>query len=551
MNMIYFIEKHIPIPKIYRIASNLKYKYFFYQYYKILKKLDSFVPPNKIKGKRIVFNLVRSNNPGPLFFESSLAIKLREYGAKVNVVIDGSILKQHDTVQYEDFVKDNNLKFPKIKICNNFLKKISLYKEYSEFINKKELVDISSMAESFIKRNNYFYKNINLKPYIGASLVRFYQSADGFTEEESNYNKIERIFTENAILSALIASKVEEFLHPDIIITSHGIYSTWGPFYEYFKQKNKKVITYDFGYYLNNSVILSKRGLVTDRCDDGFFNKYKFKIDLTVAEKGIKDIFNKRLEGKSADLALYGNFTEDDHLLKRIKNIASGKKVFALFPNVLWDNSLRDVNNIFNSPIEWLTETIKYFEKEENKLLVIRDHPAGASFMKTRVSIREIVKSEFGKDVQDIKNLIFIPSNDSIKSYSLFPIIKAGIVYNGTIGLEIMYKKIPVLISGKAPYSFKGFTMDFETKEEYFQIFNKVEKILEFQEKNRDTLIKFIFCHFVLNEIPLSFYNKKKHWTPKLDMTPKSILRDKNLKYIAETILEKHDFFQEWYWNEG
>ena len=547
--MKYFIKKHIT--KIYIIASNLKYKYFFYQYYKILKKLDSLVPPNKIKGKRIVFNLVRSYAVGPLFFESSFAIKLREYGAKVNVVIDGNILKHHDTVQYEGFVKNNNLKFPKIKICNNFLKKISLYKEYSEFINKKELVDISSMAESLIKRKNYFYKNINLKPYIDASLVRFYQSAVGFTEKESNYNKIERIFTENAILSALIASKVEEFLHPDIIITSHGIYSTWGPFYEYFKQKNKEVINYGFSGYINNGFSFSKRGLVANGSDDGFFNKYKDKIDLSDAEKSIKDIFDRRFNGKSADLTSYGNFTEDDNLLRKIKNIASRKKVFVLFPNVLWDNSLTDVNNIFNSPIEWLTETIKFFEKEEDKLLVIRDHPAGASSMKTRVSIREIVKSEFGKDVSDIKNLIFIPSDNPIKSYFLFTVIKAGIVYNGTIGLEMMYKKIPVLIAGKAPYSFKGFTMDFETKEEYFQIFNKVEKILEFQEKNRDILIKFLFYHFVLNEIPLSFYNKKKRWTPKLDMAPKSIFRDKNLKYIAETILKKHDFFQEWYWNEG
>lgn len=549
MSMKYFIEKHIP--KIDIIASNLKYKYSFYQYYKILKRLDSLVPPNKIKDKRIVFNLVRSHAAGPLFFESSLAIKLREYGVKVNVIIDGSILKHHDTVQYEDFVKNNNLKFPKIKICNNFLKKISLYKEYSEFINKKELVDISSMAESLIKRKNYFYKNINLKPYIDASLVRFYQSAAGFTEKESNYNKIERIFTENAILSALIASKVEEFLHPDIIITSHGIYSTWGPFYEYFKQKNKKVITYDFSAYIYNGVIFSQRGIVANKCDDGFFNEYKNKIDITVAEKSIKDIFNKRFKGKSADLTLFGNFIEDNNFSRKIKDIACRRKVFVLFTNVLWDDSLTDIDNIFNSPVEWLTETIKFFEKEEDKLLVIRAHPAGASIMKSRIGIREIVKSEFGKDVRDIKNLIFIPSNNSIKSYSLFPIIKAGIAYNGTIGLEMMYKKIPVLIAGKAPYSLKGFTMDFETKEEYFQIFNKVEKILEFQEKNRDILIKFLFYHFVLNEIPLSFYNKKKRWTPKLDMAPKSIFRDKNLKYIAETILEKHDFFQEWYWNEG
>jgi hypothetical protein len=509
------------------------------------------VPPNKIKDKRIVFNLVRSYAMGPLFMESTLAMKLREYGAKVNVVIDDNILRHHDTLQYKDFVQSNSLKFLKINICNNFLKRISLYKKYSEFINQKELENISSMAESLIKRKNYFYKNIDLKPYIDASVIRFYQSAAGFAEKESNYNKIERIFTVNAILSALIASKVEGFLHPDIIITSHGIYSTWGPFYEYFKQKNKKVITYDFSTYANNAVNFSKNGLVVNRYDDGFFNEYKNKIDITVSEKSIKDIFNKRFKAKSDDLTLYGNLIEDNNFLRKIKDIACRKQVFLLLPNVLWDQSIIGVNNIFNSPKEWITETIKFFEKEEDKLLVIREHPAGASIMKSRIGIREILISEFGKDARNIKNLLFIPSNNFINSYSLFPIIKAGIVYNGTMGLEMMYKKIPVLIAGNAPYSFKGFTMDFKTKEEYFQIFNKLEKMLEFQEKNRNILIKFLFFNFVLNEIPLSFFSNEKRWTPKLDMTPTSIFRDKNFKYIAETILEKHNFFQEWYWNEG
>jgi len=544
-----FIKKYMP--NSYKFGSNLKYKYFFYQYFKVLKKLDSLIPPSEIEDKRIIFNLVRSYAPGILFFESSLAIKLREYGAKVNVLIDDGILRHHDTVQYESFVTNNNLISSRIKIANNFFKKISLYREYSEFISNEELINISLIAESLIKRKNYFYKNINLKPYIDASLVRFYQTAAGFTEKESDYDKIERICTENAIISALIASKVEELLDPNIIITSHGIYSTWGPFYEYFKQKQKKVITYGFSGYINNGVIFSNYGLVANRYDDKFFDAYKDKIDINLAEKGIKDIFDKRHRGRSADLTLYGNFDEDDNFLREIKDIACGRKVFTLFPNVLWDYSLTNTKNIFNSPVEWLIETIRFFMKQEDKVLIIRAHPAEANFMRARIGIKEIIESKINKNISNIKNIIYIPSNNSLKSYSLFPFIKGGVVYNGTVGLEMMYKKIPVLITGKAPYSSKGFTIDFKNKKEYFQAFNKPEKILKYQEYNRKSLIKFLFFYFKLNEIPLTFYSKKKRCTPKLNITPKRILKDKNLKHIAETILDKKDFFQGWFWNEG
>lgn len=108
------------------------------------------------------------------------------------------------------------------------------------------------------------------------------------------------------------------------------------------------MITCGFGGYRNNGVIFSKRGLVANRCDDGFFETYKNKIDMTVVEKNIRDILNKRFKGKSADLISFGNFTEDNNILRKIKDIAYRKKIFAPFLNILWDNSLSGIDNIFN-----------------------------------------------------------------------------------------------------------------------------------------------------------------------------------------------------------
>ena len=550
MNTIkYFVKRYMP-NKVHIIASNLKSTLNYYKYFKILKNLYYSVSSNDIGNERIVFNLVRSHAEGPLFFESFLATKLHELGAKTNILIDDGVLRHHDSVQYQDFIKINDVVF-RTKIASNFLKRIPLYKKYSEFIDRNGLKEVSLIADSFIKKNKYFYKNINLKPYIDSSVIRYFKSAIGFPEKECGYNKIFKICTENAVISILVALKVEELLNPDIIITSHGIYSTWGPFYKYFKQKGRKVITYGFSGCINNGVIFSKKGLVTNKHDDGFFNSYKDKIDIRVAKENIKNVFNKRFKGESDDLIRYNNFTNNNNILRKVKDVIEGRKAFALFPNVFWDASLTNTNSIFNSPEEWIIETIKYFMKRKDKILIIRVHPSETIFTRTCIGIKEIIESKIKKDISNINNIQFIPSNNSLISYSLFPYIKGAIVYNGTIGLEAMYKNIPVFIAGKAPYSNKGFSIDFKNKEEYFQAFNKPEKILKYQEYNKENLIKFLFYYFTLNEIPLSFLNEKKPAYPKLNYIPSMILNDKNLKYIAETILDKHDFFQEWHWNES
>ena len=406
------------MPNLYKTACNLKYEYFFYQCFKILKKIDSIIPTSKIEDKRIVFNLIRSYAIGPLFFESSLAIKLREYGVKVNVLIDDGILRTHDTIQYDTFIENKNLISPKMKITNNFLKKISLYKLYSEFIEVDELKNVKTSSELLIRENNFYYNNINLKPYIEASVIRFFQLAEDFPERgEAEYSKILKICTENAIISTLIASKVEELLHPEIIVTSHGIYSTWGPFYEYFKKKGKKVIAYGFSNFINNGVVFSKIGIIANKIDDRFFDIHKNKIDLKLAKKNIETIFNKRFIGKSIDL-IQNNFVLNNNILKNIKNVTQEKDAFALFPNVLWDASLTDTKSIFNSQVEWIIETIKYFEKQDNKVLIIRAHPSESKHMRSRIGVKEIIESKIKLHIKDPTGnyLLFFPRLRSLTS---------------------------------------------------------------------------------------------------------------------------------------
>lgn len=539
------------VPILYRIGTNIKFIADSYKYFKVLQDLNKLLSSQSgsCHSKKIIFNQVRAFAMPVIFFESSLAAKLSLMGADAKVLIDDGVLKCYDTASCTDAISDHDLKF-RGGFAKRFLNNLPLYKPYSAFVSMADLKQTTFLAKKMIGEDRYIYLEIDLWPFIESSMVRFFKSAIGFVKDEPDYKQVLKLYTENAINSCLVASKVDSMLKPDIIVTSHAIYSTWGPFYEYFKRRGKRVITYGFSGYKNNGVIFSQKGLVANRCDDGFFEAYQNKIDLSLVNKAVKEFFDKRFKGESADLKVFGNYTENDKLLKKLQCRTDKKQVFAMFPNVLWDNSLTGADSIFQSQVEWLLETVTFFSKENDKALILRAHPAEASWMKPRVSVRDILESKLGTSVENIKNIIFISPDTPIRSYSLFPMIKAGIIYNGTIGLEMLYKNIPCIIAGKAPYSNTGFTVSIENKTDYFDAFTKISTIQQYQEKHRELLIKYLFYYFYLNEIPLSFLDENKLRTPRRNVDPMSILKDENLEHIADAILGQKDFFQSWLFNE-
>ena len=92
----------------------------------------------------------------------------------------------------------------------------------------------------------------------------------------------------------------------------------------------------------------------------------------------------------------------------------------------------------------------------------------------------------------------------------------------------------------------EGFTLDFKSKEEYFEYFESSHKVLDWQKSNKDRFFMLAYQYFELMEIPLSFLSTDRRWTPKLDLPLRTILEDKNLNHIALTILDQRRYFQEW-----
>ncbi len=333
---------------VYQYVSVIRYLKKYANDFKIIDELNKHL---KVDGNKvIVINFVRSYAFFALLFETVLAVKLNKIGYKVYILVDDGILPTRKLVRLKNYL-----------VVKLFLRNKNHYIRYSQLLSKKDVIKAKKKAKTMIENDDYTLHNINLWPNIYASVIRYFHSASGFVELEKDYVKILNLCTRNAILSYFAAQYIHERMNPDVVITSHGIYSMWGPFMDYFRISFKKVITYDFGSYKNNSVILSKKSLPT--CDDGFFDKFKNTIDNYVAEMEVKKIFNNRFNYNYTDQRLFKNVFNDEDITLNITKKFEGKKIYAIFPNLLWDASLIDTNNIFNTAEEWLFETVEYRHK--------------------------------------------------------------------------------------------------------------------------------------------------------------------------------------------
>jgi len=538
----------------YRSLSDIKFYFKFIKTISKLKRLSKFSHDiEKTKNKTIVFNMVRTYIPMQLFVELILAFKYKKMGWNVVILHDDSVLNHHETLTKSDKLAYTTYYPARLRLSRWLLGKLPIIKEllypYSKLNVSVEDLEVQSLIG-----NELTYQGVCLSEYIEASLVRFFLSAPDskILKQEEDYQKALYFFCKNALLSYKLARSSINKFHPDLLVTSHGIYSTWGVFMRGYLNSKINVITYGGNGYTTNALDFGVNDVAANKIDNGYYEYFIRTSNQKNKDKFLEKVdvmMRKRANGLSADTKKIkdyagGSNNENMDKIKSIKN----KKIFALFPNVMWDNAttFKSWNTVFSSPVEWLVETVEYFQHSKDKVLIIRSHPAEYIWMDVRVTIKDILYSYFGKKIFSSPNIIFIPSYEKLISYDLFPFLDGAIVYNGTIGLELMYDNVPLIIGAKAAYSNKNFTHDLKSKEQYFDCFKNINTIENKQRSNKELLKLFIYEYFFVHGVPLKLLSSDNLFEANLKDSVENIWNDKNLDFVLSVMNGDRKYFQEW-----
>ena len=486
---------------IKNIAFGFAYKLAITRLKKIVKN-SSAKPKIITKGKkRIVFGSIYAMYGRLIYWEWALAKAMQLRGHDVKVLTCGKTLPLCTGEHTISRLHDDKTCRHCVDFSSEFLEisKIS-YNTYKDYISEKEIEEIKDKVNKLSKNECYIYtyKNIEVGTLSKNATIRYFEGS--IDPDEQFYLHILHSELVNSIIATKVAERFLKKEKVDILVSRHLGYSSWGSFAEYCIGKGVRVVSPGGGY---------KKNTLSFDMDDisNSFGRYyqdvrKKKFLNKDEEKELKSFFDSRISGKEGDTIDYDfslNEIEED-----LFEFNKYEKTYAMFPNVPWDSSLLNANRSFKDVYEWVSHTIELFKSKPNYQLIIKIHPSEFSVMKSKNTVLDYIKNNFSSLPENIK---VIPPNTKISPYNLFKYIDVGVVYNGTIGLEMALNDIPVVVVGTTHYGEKGFTYDISSRDEYEAILSKKISTLP---KQNDLAKVYAYFYFIKSFIPYNYVTMNK-----------------------------------------
>ena len=257
---------------------------------------------------------------------------------------------------------------------------------------------------------------------------------------------------------------------PDVVIVPNGLILEFGAVFETARSLEIPVVSYEFGEQRqrlwldrNVPVMYQDTSQMWQALREQPFDQGQFEL--------IKELVAAR-----QDATLWNNFARrwqdqpvEGEQAIRNKLRLDQRPLVVLAANVIGDSLTLDRQGFSGSMTRWIKRTLAFFNQRPDVQFVIRAHP-GELGMKGP-SVQDTVAEVMSKPPE---NIHIIAPDAPVNTYDLVGIADLGLVYTTTVGLEFAMSGVPVIVAGKTHYRSKGFTLDPDSWDEYFEILEKV-----------------------------------------------------------------------------
>jgi hypothetical protein len=168
-----------------------------------------------------------------------------------------------------------------------------------------------------------------------------------------------------------------------------------------------------------------------------------------------------------------------------------------LFSNLYWDVGLSDRKGLFDGGLDWVIQTIDILKENSLCHLYIKPHPAevfgSAGSLK---GVSQVIKETYPNGIH---NLTIIDPDWRLVTYDLFPYIDVGVIFTGTLGLEMMLSGIPVISTGTTSHKDMGFALEPDKIDDYRNMLFGDYKLRQVDQRQLEL---FAYFYFILTLIP-------------------------------------------------
>ena len=533
----------------YRI-SVLKLNYYLVLKLRLKKNLNSLnvITPEKIiyKKHRILVPLIETSHYN--FYQILIVAKALELrGHEVKLLLCGSSLDGCEIKSVRNVLTDPCLtcRFNKNNVVPFFKFEINVLTDY---LGQKDRNEIEIIADDIIAKypSKYYFMDVEIIGMTNDSVVRYFYG--GVPNEGSEeLNSIRRRFLVTAMIGVLVSSRIDKQWSPTIIFNHMNVYSDWNPYYSYFKLNGAQLNTLSISQFNYNSQLLNYSDLFSSsERFDKWLQSRKNK-SLTDSEKAeLSSLLSSRFAGKATVFEQYGFFDKETSFSSHI-NLDPNKHNVFLFSNVFWDKGINHDDALFKDVISWVLDSIDFISNSSTSHLYIKPHPA-EKYDSGATSAKGVVDYIFERFPVLPSNVTIIYPEYKINTYELFPYIDKGVVYNGTLGVEMLVNNIPVVACGRGPYSGSNLVIEPKSMDEYKDILTSEYQVFK---PSKEQVELFAYFYFIKTLIPWKL--TKRAYADNFDgFTIESLDKllpgnDKYLDHLCNSILDaENTVIEDW-----
>ena len=270
--------------------------------------------------------------------------------------------------------------------------------------------------------------------------------------------------------AAGIFLKLLEEDRPDVVVVPNGLILEFGALFEVAKYLGIPVVSYEFGEQRDRIWIAQDKPVMFQDTRE-MWEQYQDQPFTQNEREKLEQLFASR-----RNASLWKQFSrqwqeipaEGIQAVKQKVGL-DDRPVVLMAANVIGDSLTLGRQVFSDNMTEWISRTLEYFSDKPQVQFVLRIHP-GERYT-DGPSVEDIVRENF-KDIPD--HFFIISAKDPINTYDLVAVADLGLTYTTTVGMEMAMSKLPVIVSGNTHYRGKGFTLDPESWDEYFEMIGSV-----------------------------------------------------------------------------
>jgi hypothetical protein len=294
-------------------------------------------------------------------------------------------------------------------------------------------------------------------------------------EQVTTDSDLYRLRLERNLHAARVAYGWLQRNRPEVVVLPNGTILEFGVIYQVARYLDIPVVTYEFGEQ-HQRIWLAQNAEVMRQQTDALWQARKDQPLTEAQQQQVRQLFAARQRA-----SLWENFarrwqgapSEGGARVRQSLGLDE-RPVVLLATNVIGDSLTLGRQVFSDSMTEWLERTVQFFAQYPQAQFVIRIHPG--ELVTKGPSVADVVLRAL--DIPDASHLPehihMIPADGKVNTYDLVEIADLGLVYTTTVGMEMAMSGVPVMAVGSTHYRGKGFTLDPQTWEGYFDLLRQV-----------------------------------------------------------------------------